>query len=206
MADWNTLENHFSNLAFDEKSHTYKLNGVALPSVTTIMKPLSDDKYSTVRADVLDNAANKGSIVHNAIENYLKFGIEDISEEYKPYFLAFLRFLSDKQPNILATEKKVYHKFLRYAGTVDFICEIDGKVYLIDFKTTAVLMKMLTEVQLEAYKKALESHGIKIDAKAVLHLRKDGTYRFVPQENDSECWEVFGWLITINSYIRKYKK
>ena len=66
-ADWNTLENHFSDLEFDERSHTYKLNGAVLPSVTTIMKPLSDDKYSTVRADVLGNAANKGSIVHNAI-------------------------------------------------------------------------------------------------------------------------------------------
>ena len=193
-------------LEFDEKTHTYKLNGLVIPSVTTLMKVLSDAEYDGVRDGVLENAANRGTAVHNAIENYINFGIEDISEELKPYFLAFLRFLSDKQPNILATEKKVYHRFLRYAGTVDFICEIDGKVYLIDFKTTAVLMKMLTEVQLEAYKKALESHGIKIDAKAVLHLRKDGTYRFVPQENDSECWGVFGSLITINSYIRKYKK
>ena len=207
MADWNTLENQFSALDFDEKSHTYKLNGVALPSVTTIMKPLSDNKYSTVRADVLQNAASKGSIVHNAIENYLKFGIEDISEEHKPYYLAFLEFLSDKQPTILVTESKVYHKFLRYAGTVDLICIIDGEVYLIDYKTTAVLLEMLTRVQLEAYAKAIESHDFKVDKKAILHLKKDGTYRLEPHDsNDSESWTVFGCLLTVNSYINKYRK
>lgn len=207
MTDWEMLENHFSDLDFDEKSHTYTLNGIGLPSVTTIMKPLSDSKYLTVRTDVLDNAANKGSIVHNAIENYLKFGIEDISEEYKPYFLAFLEFLSDKQPTILATETKVYHKFLRYAGTVDLVCIIDGKVYLIDYKTTAVLIKMLTKVQLEAYAKALDSHDFKVDTKAILHLKKDGTYKFEEEENnDSESWTVFGCLLTVNSYINKHKK
>ena len=207
MTDWNELENHFGNLDFQEKTHTYKLNGQVIPSVTTIMKPLSDNKYSTVRADVLENAANKGSIVHNAIENYLKFGIEDISEEYKPYFLAFLEFLSDKQPTILATETKVYHKHLRYAGTVDLVCIINGEVYLIDYKTTAVLIEMLTKVQLEAYAKALESHEFKVDKKAILHLKKDGTYRFEPHDNnDSECWTVFGCLLTVNSYITKHKK
>lgn len=207
MADWNKIENHFTELDFDERTHTYKLNGVVLPSVTTIMKPLSNDKYSTVRADVLENAANKGSIVHNAIENYLKFGIEDISEEHKPYFLAFLEFLSDKQPTILVTESKVYHKILRYSGTVDLICIIDGKVYLIDYKTTAVLIEMLTKVQLEAYAKALDSHEFKVDKKAILHLKKDGTYSFKEYDNnDSESWNVFGALITVNSYINKYRK
>lgn len=207
MADWNTIENHFKDLDFDERTHTYKLNGVVLPSVTTIMKPLSDDKYSTVRADVLENAANKGSIVHNAIENYLKFGIEDISDDYKPYFLAFLEFLSDKQPTILVTESKVYHKILRYSGTVDLICIIDGLVYLIDYKTTAVLIEMLTKVQLEAYAKAMESHSFKVDKKAILHLKKDGTYSLKEYDNnDSESWGVFGALLTVNSYITKYRK
>ena len=207
MADWNTIENHFDSLDFQEKDHTYRLNGALLPSVTTIMKPLSDNKYSSVRADVLGNAANKGSIVHNAIENYLKFGIEDISEEYKPYFLAFLEFLSDKQPTILATETKVYHKHLRYAGTVDLVCIIDGEVFLIDYKTTAVLMEMLTRVQLEAYAKAMESHDFRVDKKAILHLKKDGTYRLEPHDNnDSESWLVFGALLTVNSYINKYRK
>lgn len=207
LADWSSIEKHFENLVFEERTHTYKLNGVALPSVTTIMKPLSDNKYSTVRADVLENAANKGSIVHHAIENYLKFGIEDISEDYKPYFLAFLEFLTDNQPTILATETKVYHKYLRYSGTVDLICEIGGKIYLIDYKTTAVLMKMLTDVQLEAYSKALDSHEFKVDKKAILHLKKDGTYRFEMQDDaEGESWSVFGALLTVNSYITKHRK
>lgn len=206
MKDWSNICDGPELLTFDEKTHIYRLDGSVIPSVTTVMKLLSMSEYGGVRADVLANAATRGSAVHHAIENYINFGIEDISEEYKPYFLAFLQFLSDKQPNILATEKQVFHKFLRYAGTVDLLCEINGKVYLIDFKTTAVMMRMLTEVQLEAYKQAIESHGLKIDAKAIVHLKNDGTYRFEPQENDSECWTVFGCLLTVNSYIKKHKK
>ena len=34
-------------LTFDERRHIYKLNGVALPSVTTVMKPLSGDVYGS---------------------------------------------------------------------------------------------------------------------------------------------------------------
>ena len=203
MTDWSNINSGTSVLDFDEKTHTYRLDGLVIPSVTTVMKLLSAFEYDGVRADVLANAANRGSAVHHAIENYINFGIEDISEEYKPYFLAFLKFLSDKQPNILAVEEKVYHRFLRYAGTVDLICEINGEVYLIDFKTTAVMMRRLTEVQLEAYKQAVQSHGFKIDKKAIVHLKNDGTYRFEPQGNDSECWNVFGSLLTVNSYMKQ---
>ena len=206
MQDWSNMCAGPELLTFDEKTHIYRLDGSVIPSVTTVMKLLSLSEYGGVREDVLANAATRGSAVHHAIENYINFGIEDISEEYKPYFLAFLKFLSDKQPNILSSEGKVYHRFLRYAGTVDLICEINGEIFLIDFKTTAVMMRMLTEVQLEAYKQAIESHGFKIDKKAIVHLKNDGTYRFEPQGNDSECWNVFGSLLTVNSYMKKHKK
>lgn len=56
-------------LTFDERRHVYKLNGVALPSVTTVMKPLSGDVYDSIDKAILDRAAKRGTAVHNAIEN-----------------------------------------------------------------------------------------------------------------------------------------
>lgn len=43
----------FSELTFEEKAHRYLLNGFEIPSVTTIMRPLSDAHYKTVDDDVL---------------------------------------------------------------------------------------------------------------------------------------------------------
>ena len=43
----------FPELTFEEERHLYYLNGLEVPSVTTLMKPLSSDFYSTVDPEVL---------------------------------------------------------------------------------------------------------------------------------------------------------
>ena len=78
-------------LTFEEATHTYRLNGLTIPSVTALMKPLSDDFYRTVSQSVLDRAASRGTAIHNAIENYTEFGIEDIDPQYAGYFESFLQ-------------------------------------------------------------------------------------------------------------------
>ena len=197
----------FDELAFEEESHVYKLNGAEIPSVTTIMKPLSASLYHGVDDEVLRKAAERGTAVHNAIENYLQFGIVDIAPEYQGYMDAFLKWLEDFDVKPLATESRVYHKTLRYAGTADMPAIVNGQVICVDYKTSASVNKMLTGIQLEAYAKAYESHGIKFDGKAILHLKGNGKYSWVYYDkNDIESWEVFGALLKIQSHIRKYKR
>lgn len=197
----------FDELTFEEGRHLYKLDGSEIPSVTTIMKPLSESLYHGVDEAVLNQAANRGTAVHNAIENYLKFGIEDISEEYAGYLKAFVQWCKDANVKPIATESKVYHKIYRYAGTADMPALVNERFILVDFKTSATVNKMLTGVQLEAYAKAYESHGIKFDGKAILHLKKDGKYSYLYYpKDDLESWGVFGALLKIYAHIRKYKR
>ena len=197
----------FDELTFEEEYHIYKLNEVEIPSVSTIMKPLSMSLYHGVDDEVMRRAAERGTAVHNAIENYLKFGIVDIDDEYKGYFDAFLSWYTEKDVKPLATESRVYHKTLRYAGTADMPAIVDGKVICIDYKTSASVNKMLTGIQLEGYAKAYESHGVNFDGKAILHLKSNGKYSWVPYEkNDIESWDVFGALLKIYNHIRKYKR
>ena len=55
-------------LEFEEKKHQYVLNGTqVLPSVTTLMKPLSDTLYAGIRPETLQAAAERGTEVHSAI-------------------------------------------------------------------------------------------------------------------------------------------
>lgn len=202
----NSIIPKFNELTFEEDKHIYKLDGRYLPSVTTVMKPLSQALYKDVDECVLNKAAERGTAVHNAIENYTLFGIEDIEPEYEGYFNAYKDWLTDMNPKTLGTECRVYHKYLRYAGTADMPVEIDGKNILIDFKTSASVNKMLTGVQLEAYSKAFESHGLCFDGKAILHLKSNGKYDWTYYErNDSESWDVFGALMLVYNHIQKYR-
>lgn len=197
----------FDELSFEEKRHIYKLNGSTIPSVSTVMRPLSQALYKDIDEQVLNKAAERGTAVHNAIENYALFRIEDIDPEFNGYFQAFLKWNEEYRPKCLATECRVYHKILRYAGTADMPVIINGKMILVDFKTSATVNKMLTGIQLEAYAKAYESHGLNFDGKAILHLKSNGKYSWIYYpKNDTENWEVFGALMTVFNHIQKYKR
>lgn len=194
-------------LTFDEIMHRYYVDGTEVPSVSRVMEPLKDANYAGISDKTLKKAADKGTAVHDAIENFVKFGIEDINPEYKPYYDAFMSWWQEKRPIVVGSEIRVYHKLLGYAGTIDLLCYIDDLLTLIDFKTTYTVSDMSCGVQLEAYAKALESHGIKVDQKMILHLKRDGRYKpILYPANDSKRWRVFGSLKVVYDYIQSYKK
>lgn len=138
-------------LTFDEASHIYRLNGDIIPSVSKLMEPLKDQCYGGISKRTLENAANKGSSVHNSIENWIKFGIDDIPSEHRGYFNGFMEWWKQYKPRVFGSEVRIYHKLMRYGGTIDLLCEIGGLLELIDFKTTYTLLEMACGVQLEAY-------------------------------------------------------
>ena len=193
----------FPELSFDESSHTYRLNDVIIPSVTTLMNPLSAEMYKNISSVTLSNAADKGTAVHNAIENYIKFDIVDIPPEHSGYFDGFLEWWNQHDIQVVASEVRVYHKIMRYGGTIDLLAYVDGVLTLIDIKTTSVLSEKSCGVQLEAYSQALKSLGFQIEQKIILHLKKDG--KCTPREfplNDAPRWRVFGSLKCVYDYIQ----
>lgn len=192
----------FPELTFDEAGHIYRLNGLVIPSVTTLMKPLSDDFYRTVDPNVLDRAAKRGTAIHNAVENFTEFGIRDIAPQYAGYFESFLQWWELRKPEPLAMEHKVYHKILRYAGTADLICIIGGRLTLVDYKSSAQVNSKLCAVQLEGYDRAFESQGVKVEDRLILHLSKSG-YQEVPFQRSSKCWSVLSSLMTIRNYMNE---
>ena len=191
-------------LEFEERKHIYHLNGIQIPSVTQIMKPLSDMVYESIDSQTLEYAARRGTIVHDAIDNYLEFEIEDVPEEQRGYFDAFLAWKEKENPEIIATERKVYHKALRYAGKCDLLCMIDGRLTLVDYKTSAAFQPMLYPIQLEGYAKAWETHGVKVEDKMILHLKKDGKYIVHRCAQNPEHYSVIFALATLYNYEAKF--
>ena len=110
------------------------------------------------------------------------------------------------KPEVVASEVKTYHKLMRYGGTLDLLAFIDGELTLIDFKTTYRLMEKTCGVQLEAYAQALASHGITVERKHILHLKKDGKWAY-PEfpAKDAVRWRVFSALKCLYDYEQSYK-
>ena len=193
-----------AELMFNEEKHLYTMDGVVIPSVTQIMQPLSAAHYKGVDDGVLAKAAEKGTAVHESAELYLRYQVDDCPAEYHGYMDGFIQFVDEYKPEVIDTEKRLYHPLYRYAGTADLLCKIDGKVTLIDYKTTVSVADKLVRVQLEAYAQALAQEGVRIEQKGILHLSKEGKKHlcFYPAQ-DAEAWRVFGSLKTIYDYSAK---
>lgn len=181
------------NLKFDEEKHEYTSNGNVLPSVTEICSPISFEKLDALPKIMLKRASERGTAVHEQISNFIiteEYDLDSMEMECVPYFCAFMNWWKTYNPTPLFSELIVGGEELGYAGTCDFVCEIDGKTVLIDFKTSSTLDKKSLSVQLYGYKKALEYNGIKIDGTFGLHLKNDGKFSFPEIECDEEWWNI----------------
>ena len=75
-------------LEYIDETHTYLYDGIVLPSVTQLLKCKFGGKYDGIPKATLDRAAEMGTAVHKAIEDYERQGIEtDLSELHNWKFL-----------------------------------------------------------------------------------------------------------------------
>jgi len=98
--------------------------------------------------DVSQEALDAGSETHHAIEDYLNALLagKDIKEKIirtlsgqaANAFGAFLAWADEHELTPIATERTVYGATDGYgwAGTLDLVCRLEGKKYVIDFKTS----------------------------------------------------------------------
>lgn len=189
---------------FNEEKHTYEIAGVEYPSVTEICEPISFVKLDALSKQVLSNAARRGSEVHALLSEFVmsedvKGVLENATSETFPYFSGFVEWWHTYKPITLFSEFAMGSATLGYCGTCDFICRIDGKVVLVDFKTTSSIDKKYLAVQLAGYKNLCSACGINIDKTFVLHLKKDGSYTYKEIEPD---YEWFGILYEHNKKMR----
>lgn len=175
-------------LKLDPEAHVYTLNGLAMPSVTTIMKPMSMMLYDGVPLQAMSEAADRGTRAHEQISNSVLYGVIETDDDTKPYIDAFKLFDDMYSPKWLASEMMVYHLTLRYAGTIDLLAYItpddDTGIDVIDLKTTASFHRVMLSTQVSAYAEALKSHGIPVRNRYGLQLLKNGSFRFEKLEDN----------------------
>lgn len=142
------VELHEMEAVTTEEGRVYKTpEGVDLPSITTVLSILSRDSIEAWKKKVGVEEANKishraatrGTAVHEIIEKYLD-NKEDYRDGYTPdiieSFIAIKPILDGKIGRIYAQEAPLYSNHLGVAGRVDCVAEFDGKLSIIDFKTS----------------------------------------------------------------------
>ncbi len=138
-------------LKFDELTHTYYWNGVKVPGVTTILADfikvvINNTPYhigrnsgAVIPSEVMEAAAAKGTDIHKGCELIANGGVDwsALDGAYVGPLREFEKWLTDYKPAIMFTEAPFYSVRYGYAGTIDIIANIGGKICLIDIKTGA---------------------------------------------------------------------
>jgi len=185
---------------FDEVNHLYTFQGRPVPSVSAVIRPLAQDAYGSIDPDILRRAADFGTAVHACTEllDEDDLDMESVDVAWMPYVTAYRKWKEDvgSALKICAIEERL--ACVRYAGTLDRICEIYGSPWVVDLKTTSVLHPHIG-VQLAAYVALAEQTYGKPLRRAALQLRRDGTYRFKEYKSVSDE-TVFNALLTLHKW------
>jgi hypothetical protein len=138
-------------IEFIEETHTYLVDGVIVPSVSTILsKTIFKDKYKDVPAFVLQRAAEFGTGVHLAVETSEWLGLDD--DQYRVY-QNYLELCKDENITPKAFEKIVRYEY-EFIGRYDMEADVGGLDCLCDIKTTYSLDIEYLSWQLSMYELA----------------------------------------------------
>ena len=134
-----------------------------------------------------DKAATRGTAVHTHALNALASGepvpaFEQMTGEERGYAEGVTAFWLDHNPKVIAAEAVVADLELGVAGRFDLLAEIDGRIVVLDAKTSKYLSAKFV-AQIAGYALLLERSGYqKPEAGAVLQVREDGSYSLIEME------------------------
>ena len=192
-----------------------------LPVVTEEDLKVASKAYTVKR----DSGASTGTEAHTLVETHLKghdVSLTDVSKEAENAFNAFMDWYTNTPIKVINVEEVIYSQEYKFAGTYDFMLEIEGKVYLCDLKTTNTSRKapkgVYAEnfVQLGAYAMAHEEQRayeeanggtrlVKIDDLMVISAKKNGALDIVTGTdmglNVEECGEMFKRVVNIFQFM-----
>lgn len=188
-------------------SRFYKRNKKYYPSITHILSvypkgPHFNEWLKKVgfgANHIVRQAAKEGTQVHNMIEDYLKgeemnfltpIGTPFYTPKIWQMFLKFVEFWETYKPKLIHTEVYLFSDELKIAGTCDLVCEIDGEIWIIDFKTSNYLSTTF-DLQTAIYGKCYEEgFGIRPDRFGVLWL-KSGKRKASKGKMQGKGWEMY---------------
>lgn len=191
-----------SALTFDAETHTYTYAGAVVPSVTQILKPLTN--FDHIPKHVLEGARDRGVKVHAAVE-FINQGIlgtgygldeESLDPMLAGYVRQYRKFLAATGFEVTGCEQRVFNEGLFYAGTVDLLGRWQQTTWVCDVKSGAIPKSV--GPQLSAYQMALPERPRR---RLTLQLKPD-TYNLQESTNLAD-WPCFQSCLNIHNWSSK---
>ena len=188
-------------LEYIDETHTYLFNGVILPSITQILKIKFGNKYNGVSKEILQRASERGTAVHQAIEDYEKRSIDDSKcKELRNYKFLKDRFhfecLDNEVPIVLFIDGNPV-----CAGRIDLIIKEENNVGIADIKRTSVFDKEYVAYQTNLYRIGYQQcYGTEVSFLRGIHLRDDVRKYIKIPINEEISLEL------VNQYINERKE
>ena len=165
----------------------YQRNGEYYPSVTYVLSYYPKGKFfedwlkkvGYASEYIVKKAGEEGTLVHEMIEdylngkelNFLQHGIPMYNPRIWQMFMRFVDFWETYNPTLIEAEVHLFSDELKIAGTCDMVCEIDGEIWVIDFKTSNNLQTTY-DLQTALYTKCFEEcFNKKVNRSGVLWLK-----------------------------------
>lgn len=168
-----------------------------------------DDIFNEARKahyQTRDKAGNIGTIVHKHCENWINGDpvITAIPQELKMVD-NFVGWAKENKVKFLQSERQVYSEKYWFCGTYDFLCEIDGKIWLGDIKTSSGIYPDMF-FQTAGYQICEEEMGqTKIDGHIILNLKKDGKFNEKRSISNKQNKEAFLSALTLYRALESIK-
>ena len=158
-------------LDYEDADHSYRIDHERVPSITELLTVKYGHKYDGIPEGTLKRAAEAGTKMHEAVENFIVRQEDDGSEELRNFKFLMktydLKPIDSEIPVILWNEGKPFA-----AGRFDLLLEKDGNRGIGDLKHTATLDRDSLTDQLNLYKTAYEqSYNGTIEFLVGIHLR-----------------------------------
>ena len=174
------LKSNFG-VQYDPITHTYtNAQGVQLAGITGMIKQfICPNQYDSVAPAVLENAKLRGNKLHSLLEVYASGVFPDVSEEGKEIVDSFNAMAVALEDYTCISSEYVVSNNINNASLIDLLAlDIDGKLSIIDLKTTSTLNVEFVTWQLNFYRYFLFLQtGLEADRLLTLHVT--GRAKFV---------------------------
>jgi hypothetical protein len=191
-------------LTFYGATHQYFLDGVLIPSVTQILEDVGLTDYSSVPADVLAAAQERGGRVHEITRLYDlgdldESNLNDITKGYLSQWVQFRK--AWKIDKFIFRERPIHSQLYRYGVTPDCVAD-DKWNTVVEIKTGAPVRAVGPQTAAQDMA-AREITGFKGRGRRVaVYLQPDSHYAV--ELTDRMDWNIF--LSAKNVYHAKHPK
>lgn len=194
---------------FDPDTHTYRINGERVPSVTQVIKAILPSNYGPMSDEMREYAMQRGRAMHHAcrLADESRLDWSTVDPAISGRVSAWQSFRNECPPHqVIANEMFCGHSVHRFAGTIDRVFQVENDDWIIDLKSTHVPQDF---AQIGGYATLWEANGNpsrKVHG-CIVELADDGSYRcyWMKPKEVEDAKRLFTSMLNVYRFARKHQ-